>query len=231
MAVHVPRGVHRHERRDLHEAGIDPPPGAGMAARHGGDQVLLEPVDRAGRGELVDLGRVDPGVDRAGHQGHARRMRRVAALGHHGGGRQRLHAGLAHRHHVGARAHRLEELHQVGDVVVEPEAAGAHRHVAGVVPVGDVDVVIGQQGAHGAAQQRGEVAREGGTTSTRGCSLAMSLRKRRSVPNGVESTRSSVTGVSRLPTRTDSIRRPAGHGSGRPASSSGRRPTPSSPGP
>ena len=44
------------------------------------------------------------------------------------------------------------------DVFVEAEPAGGQRHVARVVPIGDVDVVLGQHGAHGAAQQRREMA-------------------------------------------------------------------------
>ncbi len=68
---------------------------------------------------------------------------------------------------MGALADRLQELHQVGDVVVEAEPAGAERHVAGIVPVGDVDVVVGEQRAHRAAQERAEMPDRGATTSTR----------------------------------------------------------------
>ena len=39
------------------------------------------------------------------------------------------------------------------------EGAGLDRDVAGVVPVGDVDVVVGQHRAGGVAKQRGEMAR------------------------------------------------------------------------
>jgi len=46
------------------------------------------------------------------------------------------------------------------DVVVEAEAAVAEIDVARVVPVGDVDVVLGQHGAHCVTQQGREVARE-----------------------------------------------------------------------
>jgi hypothetical protein len=51
-----------------------------------------------------------------------------------------------------------QEIHQVLGVFVEAELSLIGRNVAGVVPVGDVDVVVLQQGFHGAAQQRGEVA-------------------------------------------------------------------------
>src|SRR5579859_4096471 len=63
--------VHIHESCQLQEAGIYRPSFARMASRHLGDQILLEPAERLGRRQLVDLGRIDPGVDRAGHQGKA----------------------------------------------------------------------------------------------------------------------------------------------------------------
>jgi len=44
------------------------------------------------------------------------------------------------------------------DIFVQAEPAVIDRHVAGIVPVGQIDVVIGQQGLHGAAQQRREMA-------------------------------------------------------------------------
>ena len=47
----------------------------------------------------------------------------------------------------------------VVDEVVEVEAAVLQPDVARIVPVGDVDVVLGEHRAHGAAQQGGEMAR------------------------------------------------------------------------
>ena len=52
----------------------------------------------------------------------------------------------------------LEKRDDVGDIVVEAEGAVGQRRVAGVAPVGDVDVVVRQQGLDRAAQQGGEVA-------------------------------------------------------------------------
>ncbi len=46
------------------------------------------------------------------------------------------------------------------DIFIEAEAAVPDRHVARIGPVGDVDVVIGQQHAHRVAQQRREMAAE-----------------------------------------------------------------------
>ncbi len=56
-------------------------------------------------------------------------------------------------------AEELQHLDHVVDVVVEIEAAGRHRHHARVGPVGDVDVMIGQERFDRAAQQRRVVAR------------------------------------------------------------------------
>ena len=77
---------------------------------------------------------------------------------HERGRGQHLHAGLAHREHVRAGAEMFEEGDDVIDIVGEMKRAFAGGHVAGVVPVGDVDVVILQHGLHGVAEQRGEVA-------------------------------------------------------------------------
>ena len=59
-----------------------------------------------------------------------------------------------------AGADLLEEADQVADVVLDAEAAGLDGHVAGVVPVGDVDVVVAEQHLDRAAQQRREMAGE-----------------------------------------------------------------------
>ena len=158
LRLDVPLGVHAHEGGELQEAGIDPPRRAGIAQRHAAIRLLLEPVDRLAGRELVDLGRVDARVDRARHQGHAARLAGMVVLGHQRGRRQRLHAGLADGDHVRARPHRLEERDQVLDIFVEAEAAVPDADVARIGPVGDVDVVLGQQHAHRVAQQGGEVA-------------------------------------------------------------------------
>ena len=65
--------------------------------------------------------------------------------------------GLADGHDVGARAHRLQHLLDVVDVVVEIEPPLQDRHLAGVHPVGDVDLVVLQEGLDRAAQKRGVV--------------------------------------------------------------------------
>ncbi len=160
MLADVALHVHRHEGGQLHEAGIDLPASPRMAIGHGGDQLLLEPRHGLGQRQLVDLGRRRPGVHRPAHQGHGARLGGVLVLGHQGDGGQGVDARLAHRHHMRPRAHRLQELHDVVDIVVKAEGALAQRHVPGVGPVGDVDVVVAQQRLDRAAQQGGEMARQ-----------------------------------------------------------------------
>ena len=59
---------------------------------------------------------------------------------------------------MGVGPEELQHLDQVIDIVVEIELAVGQRHLAGVAPVGDVDVGIGQQRLDRAAQQRRVVA-------------------------------------------------------------------------
>ncbi len=58
------------------------------------------------------------------------------------------------------------------DIVVKVEAALEQGHVAGVGPVGDVDVVVLQETAHRAAQQGGVVARQGRHDQHGGAAIA-----------------------------------------------------------
>jgi hypothetical protein len=82
-----------------------------------------------------------------------------AARGHQRHRGKHRHGGLADGNDVDVfRANVADECFDVGHVVVEIELAQFHRHHARVDPVGDVDLVVVQQGAHGVAQQRGVVA-------------------------------------------------------------------------
>jgi hypothetical protein len=49
----------------------------------------------------------------------------------------------------------------MGNVFIQAKATMLQGNIACIAPVGDVDVVVAQQGLDGAAQQRGEVARHG----------------------------------------------------------------------
>ena len=129
----------------------------------------------------------------------------LPSCGHQRGGGEHLHAGLADREHVRAGADASQEMDDVGDIFVEAERAGGERHVAGVVPIGDVDVVVLQQGLDRVAQQRGEMARQRRHDQHARLGDPVSFRKWRKVANGVTSAATSVTVTSALPTRTLSM--------------------------
>ncbi len=138
-------------------------------------------------GKLVDLGRVDAGVDRPGHQRHAARLRRIVALRHHRAATSAATQGWHTATHMRARPDLFQEPDQVRRHIRRSRSGrAAVRDVARVVPVGDVDVVLGQHGAHGAAQQRGEMARTAARPAARAAArCSMSFLKCSSVPNGV----------------------------------------------
>ena len=92
----VPFHVHRHEGGQLQESGIDLAPAPGIAERHGGDQILLEPFDRLLVRQFVDHRRRRARIDRPAHQGHRPGRRRILILGHQRHGGECRHTGLAH---------------------------------------------------------------------------------------------------------------------------------------
>jgi hypothetical protein len=98
--------------------------------------------------------------DLAAHHDHRFRQFRILGGGHQRNRGQHRHRRLAHGNdvHVGAKV--ADEVLYVIDIVGQVERAVGHRHHAGVDPVGDVDVLVRQQRAHGVAQQRGVVARQ-----------------------------------------------------------------------
>ena len=89
--------IHAQKTGELQETWIDPPERPGITHRHRGDDRALEPVQRMRRGETVDRGRVDPGVDRAAHQHHRGRLARVARRRQQCRRRQHRNRWLAYR--------------------------------------------------------------------------------------------------------------------------------------
>ncbi len=152
--------IHGHEPGQLDETGIDPAEGAGIARRHRGDDVALEPFERARGGKPVDGSRIDAGIDRSTHQGHASGLGGVALRRHQRHRRQHRHRGLAHRDDVQIGRELPHECDHQIDVIVQVEAAIEHRYFARIGPIRDVDVMVLEQRFHGPAQQRGEMARE-----------------------------------------------------------------------
>ena len=130
----------------------------GCGKRHLHDDVVAKPAEIVVVGERVDRGRIDPCVDRPAHQGHRGRQVAVAGGLHQRDRRQHRYRGLAHGHDVDARPQPMMDGDQVVDVVVEVEGPSATGTMRASDPVGDVDVVVGEHGGDGAAQQRGVVA-------------------------------------------------------------------------
>ena len=157
----MPLGVQAHEGGQLQEAGIDPSSRADLALGHQADHLLAEPFDGLGGREFVDLGGGDARVDRPGHERHAGGLGGILARRHDRHRRQRRDRGLAHRDDMRIRPQKLQERDDIGGEVVEGEGARRQRHIACVLPVGDINLEIPQQGLDGAAQQRGEMARHG----------------------------------------------------------------------
>ena len=163
MAVGVAVRVHRDEAGMLQETWIDPAAGPREVVRHPVDHVVLEPLEGAVHREVVDLGRRLARIDGAAHHGH-RQRRLLAAAGHQRDGGQRRHGRLADADDMAvvvAALQVVDEVLQVVDVVVEVELALGQRHQARVLPLGDVDLVVLEHGAHGLAQQGRIVARQG----------------------------------------------------------------------
>ena len=163
VGVDVPVDVHREEARELQEARIDPARHAPARPGHHGDDVVLEPAERPLVGQLVRLLRVACRVHRRAHQHHRGRPARVAGRppsappppspGSPAG--RPPSPRSARRPATGARSSRSGSRYSRRG----RSSPSRHRHVAGVAPVGDVDVVVRQHVADGAAQQRRIVPR------------------------------------------------------------------------
>ena len=162
MGVDVLVLVHGHEAVELDEARIDPPSEARIGPGHGVDHVRFEPGEGLGLGQLVGHRRRQAGVDRRAHEGHGGGPVGVIVRGHQRAGGQDRRSRLADADDVGAGADLAQHGPDVVDIVEEIEPALEHRHLAGVDPVSDIDVVVLQEAFDRSAQQGGVVAGQGG---------------------------------------------------------------------
>ena len=164
MADHVAVRVHGDKAGVLQKAGVHTATCAGEAVGHRVDDVVLKPLVTALGGQVVHCGGGAARVNRASHHGHGQGCL-LAPAGHERYRRQHWHRGLTHAYHMTVAILGLQvadELLHVVHVVVEVELALGQGHQTGVLPVGDIDLVVLQHGAHRIAQQRGVVARQGG---------------------------------------------------------------------
>ena len=162
MRLAVALDIHGHEGHELHEAGIDAAAAPGIARRHAADEVFLEPLDRLARRQLVHLRGVDARIDRPGHERHALRLCRVLRLRHDSDGGENLHARLAYGQQMGARPEHAQPLNDVVDIILEAEDAGGKGDVARIMPIGNANIVIGEQRLDRLAQEGCEVPRKRG---------------------------------------------------------------------
>ena len=161
MGLHVAVEIHGHEARQLQEARIDLPAAGRPRPGHVGDDVAAKPIGAALLGQRVHHGGIDARVDGSAGQYQRQRHARIAVGFHQCSRSQHGHRWLAHRKHMHVAAKKAEHIHHQVDVVVEIEPACRQRHVARVLPIGDVDVVVGQKRLDRAAQQRCKVAGHG----------------------------------------------------------------------
>ena len=125
-----------------------------MGERHHGRHGAFEPVYGTGCGQLIDFGRVAARIDRATHENERRGFQIIIALGHQCRCDQAWNGRLADAHHVSICADEVRKFDQVVDEIIKIEASHCEWNFARVHPIGDVDIVLGQHGLDGAAQQR-----------------------------------------------------------------------------
>ena len=162
VGVEVAFLVHRHEAVELDEAGINATAKGRIRPRYRVDHVRPEPCERLVLGQLVGDRRRQTRVNGRSHEGHGGGAIRVLVLGHQGAGGQYRRSRLTDADDVGARADDAQHGADVVDIVRKIEPALEHRHLSGIDPVGDIDVVVLNEGLDRAAQQGGIVAGQRG---------------------------------------------------------------------
>ena len=161
MRPEVSVRIHRHEARVLEKTGVNQSSCPGVLVRDVMNQILFEPLDTVGLGQIVDLGRAAPRVNRTAHHGHRARNCFVPNRRQDREGSQHRHRRLTDRDHMQIGAKAADELDDVVDVIIEVKGAGGQRHHTGIKPVGHIDLMGRKHGANGVAQQRRMVAGEG----------------------------------------------------------------------
>ena len=152
--------VHGHKAGVLQEAWVDAAAGTRKIVWHPVNHVVLEPLIAALDSQVVHAGGRAACVDRATHHRH-RQRRGFTPRGHQRDCGQHRHRGLAHTDHMAVAVFALQvadEVFYIVDIVVQVEFTFRQRHQTGVFPVGDVDLVVLEHGAHGVTQKRCVVA-------------------------------------------------------------------------
>ena len=152
VRLDMPIQIHGHESSQLQKTWIDPSPKATVGPRYCRDDIALEPFRAVLLRQAIDSRRADPRIDRATRQHQRQRHVRIAGFFHQRHGRQDRHRGLANREDMHIATEVVEDVAHGIDVVIKIERAGRRRHIARVLPIGNVDVVIGKKRFDRAAQ-------------------------------------------------------------------------------
>ena len=104
-------------------------------------------------GQLVHSVGIDPRVDRPAHQHHRVRNIRIVVGLHQRNRCHDRHRRLTNGNHMNITAKRPKHRDDVVDIRIEVEAPIDERHHARIDPIGDVNIVVGQERFHRAAQQ------------------------------------------------------------------------------
>ena len=151
--------VHRDERSQLQKARIDLAANACVFKANALDHCLFQLAHGDRMAKVGHFGRGSAGVNGTTDQGEGLWLRLRVQLRQIGGRGQGQGNRLANGDHVDVAAQVFHEINEVEGVILNVEFAFADRNVAGVVPIGGVNLAIGQEAHHGFAQEGRVVAR------------------------------------------------------------------------
>src|SRR5262249_28080612 len=127
----------------LQETGVDLPPPARERPRYMGEHGAAEPIRATLFSQFVDDRGADARIYWPTGEHERERYGRVSVRLHQRGGGQHRYRPVAPGKHM----HVAPEVAQYGgdrvDVIVEVESPGRERDVARILPIGDVDLVVG----------------------------------------------------------------------------------------
>ena len=173
----VTLAIHRDEACELQEARINQTPGTLVLEANPLNCQLFQLPHRDAAAKVGDIGGGSVRVDRAADQRQAAGLGCGVLCRQIGRGGQGQRCGLADRDHVRFRSQMPHEINEIQRVILDVELAGADRNVARIVPVGHINVGVGQQAGDRGPQQRRVVARHR-------CHDQQFARHRRAAANG-----------------------------------------------
>ena len=157
MAHHMIAQVHRHKARKLQKARIYAAASTFVIRRDRGDYILHEPFVRPLGCVIVHCRWRFARINRPAHHRQRARTQRMLLRRHNrrsGIGRNRW---LADREHMRAAPSRIwakkfQPLNQIINIGFKVEPATRQRHIARVLPIGDIDIIRAHHPFDGATQ-------------------------------------------------------------------------------